>query len=105
MSEALKWSGKLPVLRIGDIRLCPSSSPALSASRPSVVGCSSRASSPVGAQPGAEAEVPLGAVEMEPLTGFGRDADMKRYTTQHKDTQHIEPQAGYKPTPEYTQLP
>ena len=27
-SEALEWSGKLPVLRIGDIRLCASSSAA-----------------------------------------------------------------------------
>ena len=30
-----------------------------------------------GAQPGAEVEVPLGAEELETLTGFRRDADMK----------------------------
>jgi len=34
-------------------------------------------------QPGAEAEVPLGAEALEPLAGFGRDADRKRYTEQH----------------------
>ena len=43
-----------------------------------------------GAQPGADVEVPLGAEALEALTSFGRDADMKRYTVQHKDTQqHI----------------
>jgi len=50
-------------------------------------------------QPGADVEVPLGAEELEPLTGFGRDADRKRYTAQHKDTQqHIEQQSDYKAT-------
>ena len=39
-----------------------------------------------GAQPGTDVEVPLGAEALEPLTGFGRDADMKWYTVQHKDT-------------------
>ena len=39
-----------------------------------------------GAQPGADVEVPLGAEALETLTGLGRDADMKRYTVQHKDT-------------------
>lgn len=39
-----------------------------------------------GAQPGADVEVSLGAGALEPLTGFGRDADMKRNTMQHKDT-------------------
>ena len=34
--------------------------------------------------------MPPGAEEMEPLTGFGTDADVKRYMEQHKDTQrHI----------------
>ena len=48
-----------------------------------------------GAQPAAEVEVPLGAEALEPLPGFGRDADRKRYTAQHKDTQqHIEQQSG-----------
>ena len=37
-----------------------------------------------GAQPGADVEVPLGAEALEPLTGLGRDADMKWYTVQHK---------------------
>ena len=37
-----------------------------------------------GAHPGADVEVPLGAKEVEPLTGFGRDADMKRNTVQHQ---------------------
>ena len=37
-----------------------------------------------GAQPGADVEVPLGAEELETLTGFGRDADMKWNTVQHK---------------------
>ena len=37
-----------------------------------------------GAQPGADVEVPLGAEELAPLTGFGRDADMKWDTAQHK---------------------
>ena len=36
-----------------------------------------------GAQPGADVEVPLGAEELAPLTGFGRDADMKWDTAQH----------------------
>ena len=39
-----------------------------------------------GAQPGADVEVPLGAEELEPLAGFGRDVDMKRNTVQHPDT-------------------
>ena len=37
-----------------------------------------------GAQPGDDVEVPLGAEELETLTGFGRDADMKWNTGQHK---------------------
>ena len=37
-----------------------------------------------GAQPGADVEVPLGAEQLESLTGFGRDADMKWYTVQPK---------------------
>ena len=37
-----------------------------------------------GAQPGADVEVPLGAEALETLTGFGRDADMKWNTVQHK---------------------
>ena len=37
-----------------------------------------------GTQPGADVEVPLGAEELETLTGFGRDADMNWYTVQHK---------------------
>ena len=36
-----------------------------------------------GAQPGARVEVSLGAEALEPLPGFGRDADRKRYTAQH----------------------
>ena len=49
-----------------------------------------------GAQPGADVEVPLGAEALEALTGFGRDADMKRYTVQHTNTQrHIEQQSDY----------
>jgi len=52
-----------------------------------------------GAQPGARVEAPLGAEALEPLTGFGRDADRKRYTAQHKDTQqHMEQQSYYKAT-------
>ena len=48
-----------------------------------------------GAQPGADVEVPLGMEALKPLTGLGTDADMKRYTVQHKDTQrHIERQSG-----------
>ena len=39
-----------------------------------------------GAQPCADVEMPLGAEALEPLTGFGRDADLKRYTVQHNDT-------------------
>ena len=39
-----------------------------------------------GAQSGADVEAPLGAEALEPLTGFGRDADMKWNTVQHKDT-------------------
>ena len=51
----------------------------------------SRASSMRGAQPCADVEVPLGAEALEALTGLGRDADMKWYTVQHKDTQqHID---------------
>ena len=37
-----------------------------------------------GAQPGAGVEVPAGADELEALTGFGRDTDMKWNTVQHK---------------------
>ena len=37
-----------------------------------------------GAQPGAEVEVPLGAEALETLKGFGRDADRKWNTVQHK---------------------
>ena len=37
-----------------------------------------------GAQPGAEVEVPLGAEELEMLTGSGRDADTKWNTVQPK---------------------
>ena len=37
-----------------------------------------------GAQPGPDVEVPLGAEELETLTGFRRDADMKWNTVQHK---------------------
>ena len=37
-----------------------------------------------GAQPGTEVEVPLGAEELETLTGFGRDADTKWNTVQQK---------------------
>ena len=49
-----------------------------------------------GAQPEAEVEVPLGVEALEPLPGCGRDADRKRYTAQHKDTQqHIEQQSDY----------
>ena len=40
--------------------------------------------SSIGQQPGAEVEVPLGAEELETLKGFGRDADMKWNTVQHK---------------------
>ena len=39
-----------------------------------------------GAQPCADVEVALGAEALETLTGFGRGADMKRYTVQHNDT-------------------
>ena len=49
-----------------------------------------------GVQPEVEVEAPLGAEALEPLTGFGRDADLKGYTAQHNDTQqHIEQQSGY----------
>lgn len=59
-----------------------------------------------GGQPGAEVEVPLGAEALEPLTGFGTDADMKRYTVQHKDThQHIEQQSGHNATRRHTHPP
>ena len=59
-----------------------------------------------GAQLGADVEVPPGAEALEPLAGFGRDADMKRYTVQHKDTQqHIEQQSGYNATWRYTHPP
>ena len=44
----------------------------------------STASSPDGVQPGADVEVPMGAVTLETLTGFGRDADMKWNTVHHK---------------------
>ena len=40
-----------------------------------------------GGQPGDDVEVPLGAEELETLTGFRRDADMKWNTVQHK-TRH-----------------
>ena len=36
------------------------------------------------AQPGVDVEVPLDAEELGALTGFGRDADRKRNTVQHK---------------------
>ena len=59
-----------------------------------------------GAQPGAEVEVPLGAEALEPLTGFGKDADMNRYTVQHKGKQqHIEQQSGYNATWRHTHPP
>ena len=59
-----------------------------------------------GAQPVAEVEVPLGAEALQALTGLGRDADMKWYTVQHKDThQHIEPQSSHKATRGYTHPP
>jgi len=59
-----------------------------------------------GAQPVAEVEVPPGAEEMEPLTDFGTDADVKRYMAQHKDTQrHITQQAGYNATRRHTHPP
>ena len=46
-------------------------------------------------QPGAKVEVPLGAEALEPLPGFRRDADVKRYMAQHKDIQqHMERQSG-----------
>ena len=41
---------------------------------------------PAGPQSDADVEVPLGAEALEPLPGFGRDADRERYTAQHKDT-------------------
>ena len=54
-------------------------------------------------QPGADVEVPLGAEELEPLTGFGRDLDTKRNTAQHKDTQqHIEQQPSHNATRRHT---
>ena len=59
-----------------------------------------------GAQPGADVEVALGAEALEALTGFGRNADVKWYTVQHKDThQHIEQQSGYKATQGYNHPP
>ena len=59
-----------------------------------------------GAQPCADVEVPLGAEALEALTGLGRDADMKWYTVQHKDThQHIKQQLGYKATRGHTYPP
>ena len=83
------------------LRACP-----LSASRPSVVFCSSRASSSAGPQPEAEVEVPLGAEALEPLTGLGRDADLKRYTVQHTSTQrHIEQQSGHNAARRHTHQP
>ena len=58
------------------------------------------------AQPEADVEVPLGAKELEPLTGLGRDADVKWYTVQQQDThQHIKQQIGYKATLGNTHLP
>ena len=43
--------------------------------------------------------LPNRAEALEPLTGFGREADRKRYTVQHKDTQqHMEQQSAYKAT-------
>ena len=39
--------------------------------------------------------MPLGAEALEPLPGFGRDADRKRNTVHHKDTQqHMERHLG-----------
>ena len=50
--------------------------------------------------------MPLGAEETEPLTAIGRDADRKRYTAQHKDTQrHITQHAGYNATQRHTHQP
>ena len=49
-------------------------------------------------------EVPLDAKALETLTGFGRDADMKRYTAQCNNTpQHMEQQKGYKATGSHTE--
>jgi len=53
-----------------------------------------------------QVEVPFGAEAPEPLTGFGRDADRKRYTVQHKDTQqHIKQRSGHKATRRHTYPP
>ena len=70
-SGTVERGGKLPVLRIGDIELRASSSiPPLALW--AICGLLFfEGLIDEGAQPGADVEVPLGAEELEPLTGFG----------------------------------
>ena len=83
-SGAVKWSATLPVLSIGDIGLCASSSLALLGLWAICGLLFFEGLIDEGTQPGADVEVPLGAEELETLTGFQRDADMKCNTVQHK---------------------
>ena len=72
------------MLRIGDIGLRASSSLALLGLWANCGLLFFEGLIDEGAQPGADVEGRLGAEELEPLTGFGRDADMKGNTVQHK---------------------
>ena len=83
-SEAVKRGATLPVLSIGNIGLCASSSLALLGLWAICGLLFFEGLLDEGAQPGPDVEVPLGAEELETLTGFGRDADMKWNTVQHK---------------------
>ena len=72
------------MLSIGDIGLCASSSLALLGLWAICGLLFFESLVDEGAQPGADVEVPLGAEELETLTGFRRDADMKWNTVQTK---------------------
>jgi len=102
----VKRDGKLPVLPIRDIGLCACSSLALSRLLAICGLLFFKGLISEDPPPGAEVEVPLGAEALEPLPGFGKDADVKRYTEQHKDTQrHIEQQPGHNATRRHTSPP
>jgi len=70
--------GKLPVLLIGDIGLCAFSRLALLGILAICGLLFFEDLVDEGGQPAADVEVLLGAEALEPLAGFGRDADMKR---------------------------
>ena len=72
------------MLSIGGIGLCASSSLALLGLLAICGLLFFEGLIDVGAQPGDDVEVPLGAEELETLTGFRRDADMTWNTVQHK---------------------